>query len=63
MLYQRELSLSINLPPAGEMISAITIPLSGDYYYNFLSGKVGLTELGLYILDSIKGEVLDKASI
>ena len=38
------------------------ILLSGDYYYNFLSSccKVRLTELGLYILDSIKGEVLKK---
>jgi hypothetical protein len=35
------------------------ILLSGDYYYN-LSSKVRLTELGLYILDSIKGEVLKK---
>jgi hypothetical protein len=30
--------------------------LSGDsYFYNFLNSKVRLTELGLYILDSIKG--------
>ena len=36
------------------------ILLSGDYYYNFLSSKVRLTELGLCILDSIKGEVLKK---
>ena len=40
--------------------SASNILLSGDYYYNFLSSKVRLTELGLYILDSIKGEVLKK---
>ena len=39
---------------------ASNILLSGDYYYNFLSSKVRLTELGLYILDSIKGEVLKK---
>jgi len=30
------------------------ILLSGDYYNNFLSSKVRLTELGLYILDSKK---------
>jgi hypothetical protein len=34
--------------------TALGIPLSGDYYYNFLSSKVKLTELGLYILDTIK---------
>lgn len=32
---------------------------SGDYYfYNFLNSKVKLTELGLYILDTLKGEKL-----
>jgi hypothetical protein len=32
------------------------ILLSGDsYFYNFLNSKVRLTELGLYILNSIKG--------
>jgi hypothetical protein len=34
--------------------TALGIPLSGDYYYDFLNSKVKLTELGLYILDSIK---------
>jgi hypothetical protein len=34
--------------------TALGIPLTGDYYYNFLNSKVILTELGLYILDSIK---------
>jgi hypothetical protein len=46
--------------PAGENIFATGILLSGDYYYNFLNSKVRLTELGLYILDSIKSEVLKK---
>jgi hypothetical protein len=33
------------------------IPLRGDFYfYNFLNSKVRLTELGVFILDSIKGE-------
>ena len=33
------------------------ILLNGDsYFFNFLNSKVKLTELGLYILDSIKGE-------
>src|SRR5437867_3561254 len=35
--------------------TALGIPLTGDYYFNFLNSKVKLTELGLYILDSIKG--------
>lgn len=34
--------------------TALGIPLSGDYYYIFLTSKVKLTELGLYILDTIK---------
>lgn len=34
--------------------TALGIPLSGDYYYQFLNSKVKLTELGLYILESIK---------
>jgi hypothetical protein len=34
--------------------TALGIPLTGDYYYNFLNSKVKLTEIGLYILDSIK---------
>jgi hypothetical protein len=39
------------------------ILLSGDsYFYDFLSSKVKLTELGLYILDSIKGDVQKKES-
>src|SRR5215469_12790807 len=46
--------------PPGEMISASSILLSEDHYYNFLSSKIRLTELGLYILDSIKGEVPKK---
>jgi hypothetical protein len=30
--------------------------VSGDYYfYNFLNSKVKLTDVGLYILDSVKG--------
>ena len=42
-------------PP--QMMQEDNILLSGDsYFYNFLSSKVRLTELGLYILDSIKGE-------
>ena len=34
--------------------TALGIPLSGDYYYQFLNSKVKLTELGPYILESIK---------
>ena len=36
--------------------------LGGDsYFYNFLNSKVRLTELGLYILDSIKEDLSKKA--
>ena len=45
-----------------EETSALGIPLSGDYYYNFLNSKVKLTDLGLYILDSIKGNQLEHIS-
>lgn len=34
--------------------TALGIPLTGDYYYNFLNSKVKLTEIGLYILDTVK---------
>jgi hypothetical protein len=34
---------------------------SGDYYFiNFLNSKVKLTELGLYILDTLKGLQFEK---
>jgi len=39
---------------------ASSILLSGDYYYDFLGSQVRLTELGLYILDSIRGHVQTK---
>jgi hypothetical protein len=42
--------------------TALGIPLSGDYYYNFLNNKVKLTELGLYILDTIKSNQLEHKS-
>lgn len=38
-----------------EETTAVGIPLTGDYYYSFLNSKVKLTELGIHILDSIKG--------
>ena len=40
--------------PDSSEVSALGIPLAGDYYYKFLNSKVKLTEIGLYILDSIK---------
>lgn len=40
--------------PLGTEVSALGIPLTGDYYYSFLNSKVKLTELGIHILDSIK---------
>jgi hypothetical protein len=37
-------------------IQDLNVPVSGDFYFhNFLSSKVKLTDLGLYILESIKG--------
>ena len=37
--------------------------LSGDYYYDFSSSKVRLTELGLYMLESIRGHVQTKEQV
>ncbi|MGC1131297.1 MAG: hypothetical protein WA941_00635 [Nitrososphaeraceae archaeon] len=51
--------ISSNFPLTEQDIIA-----SGDYYfYNFLNSKVKLTELGLYILDTLKGEQFDKADV
>jgi hypothetical protein len=33
------------------------------YFYNFLNSKVKLTELGLYILETIKGEQFNKTNV
>lgn len=41
-----------------EKFSGLGIPIMGDYYYNLLKSKVKLTEVGLYILESIKGDQL-----
>jgi hypothetical protein len=46
----------------GAEISALGIPLTGDYYYNFLNSKVKLTKAGLHVLDSLKGHRLKKRS-
>jgi hypothetical protein len=44
-----------------EMIQEDNILLRGDsYFYDFLNSKVRLTELGLYILDSIKEDLSKK---
>jgi len=44
-----------------EMIQEDNILLRGDsYFYNFLNSKVRLTELGLYILESIKEDLSRK---
>ena len=42
--------------------TALGIPLSGDYYYQFLNSKVKLTELGLYILQSMKNNQTEPKS-
>ncbi|MGE5684363.1 MAG: hypothetical protein ACM3ZS_04375 [Nitrososphaerota archaeon] len=44
----------ISKPRNDEEYKALGIPLTGDYYYNHLNSKVKLTEIGLYILESIK---------
>ena len=50
-------------PINNEDYKALGIPLTGDYYYNHLNSKVKLTEIGLYILESIKSNQLgDKFS-
>ena len=44
-----------------EIIQEDNILLRGDsYFYNFLNSKVRLTELGLYILESIKEDLSRK---
>ena len=40
-----------------EKFSSLGIPIIGDYY-NLLKSKVKLTEVGLYILESIKADQL-----
>jgi hypothetical protein len=46
-----------------EDYSGLGIHQMPDYYYNSLRGKVKLTEIGLYILESIKGDqARDKSS-
>jgi hypothetical protein len=53
-------SSSSQLHPT-EMIQEDNILLMGDsYFYDFLNSKVRLTELGLYILDSIKEDLSNK---
>jgi len=53
-------SSSSRLHPT-EMMRDDNILLIGDsYFYDFLNSKVRLTELGLYILDSIKEDLSKK---
>jgi hypothetical protein len=55
-------SLSSQLHPT-ETMREDSILLRGDsYFYDFLNSKVKLTELGLYILDSIKEDLSKKES-
>jgi hypothetical protein len=49
-------------PIGSEESNALGIPLAVDYYYNFLNSKVKLTEMGLYILESIKSNQLGNKS-
>ena len=48
--------------PGAEETTALGIPLTGDYYYSFLNSKIKLTDLGLYVLDSLKGTLLEAKS-
>lgn len=52
----------ISKPLNIEEYSALGIPLTGDYYYNYLNSKVKLTEIGLYILECIKTTQLAEKS-
>src|SRR6266487_3228848 len=52
-------SSSFQLHPT-EMMQEDNILLRGDSYLSFLNSKVRLTELGLYILDSIKEDLSKK---
>ena len=45
-------------PISDEEYKSLGIPMTGDYYYNHLNSKVKLTEIGLYILESIKANQL-----
>lgn len=46
-----------------EDYSGLGIHETPDYYYNSLRNKVKLTEIGLYILESLKGDqMMDKSS-
>jgi hypothetical protein len=49
-------------PINDEEYRALGIPMTGDYYYNHLNSKVKLTEIGLYILESIKANQLGNKS-
>jgi hypothetical protein len=44
----------ISRPMNNEEYEALGLHLTGDYYYHHLNSKVKLTEIGLYILESIK---------
>jgi hypothetical protein len=51
--------ISSNFP-----LTEMDIIASGDYYFhNFLNSKVKLTDLGLYILDTLKGGQFNKDDI
>ena len=53
-------SSSSQLHPT-EIMYEENILIRGDsYFYDFLNSKVRLTELGLYILDSIKADLYNK---
>jgi hypothetical protein len=48
---------SVPPPPEGTSKEVISHVLeTGDYYFGVLSSKLRLTELGLYILETIEGE-------
>ena len=54
-------SPSSDSQPAITTIKVGDASVSGDsYYYDFLNGKVKLTELGMYILNTIKTNQLEQ---
>jgi hypothetical protein len=60
-------NIVISYCPSANLLQSIeqrNILISGDYYfYNFLNSKVKLTEIGMYILESIKGEKQSNANV
>lgn len=51
--------VKISRPMNNEDYEALGLRLTGDYFYNHLNSKVKLTEIGIYILESIKNNLAE----